>query len=179
MDIFCLDTEINLDPAGYPPGFLTFKRQVPIVCRKVIIFHGKKSLWDPCIFRHTSPIPPTLWTLDPFFLVLGSQETRTTGAHLCSQILRTAFCTLPPGRSWFNGIFVVYPEVMWTSPKRYRRRDQTAEVADRAATLQHLSLPLQFPESQTKTTPKGWKHAKLGGKYVGWVRNKQNTSANH
>ena len=49
-----------------PPGLdsLLLKGKFPLVCRRAIIFDGKKSLWDPCIFRNTSPIPPTLWTLD-------------------------------------------------------------------------------------------------------------------
>ena len=50
------------------------------------------------------------------------------------------------------------------TPARLKR----LEVADRAATLQHLSLPLQFPESQTKNDSKGVKNdAKLPWKICG------------
>lgn len=82
-----------------PPGFLTFKGQVPIGLSKGYHFRWQKiTMGSMHLSEHISN---TSNLVNP-----GRQETRTTGAHLCSQILRTAFCTLPPGRSWFNGIFV-------------------------------------------------------------------------
>lgn len=108
-----------------PPGFLTFKGQVPIGLSKGYHFRWQKiTMGSMHLSEHISN---TSNLVNP-----GRQETRTTGAHLCSQILRTAFCTLPP-RSVVVLVYLFVPEVMWTSPKRY------------AGETTRLKLPTELP----------------------------------
>lgn len=149
---------------------LLLKGKFPLVCRRVIIFDGKKiTMGSMHLSEHISN---TSNLVNP-----GRQETRTTGAHLCSQILRTAFCTLPPGRSWFNGICVgPRGHVNITETVRRRFCGWSCRPSCHASASFFTSSVSWKPN---KNDSKGVKtYTKLGGKYLGWV-NKQKNSANH